>query len=114
MLVVDDEIDIQHAVRRVFRHNEVVTASTGAEALAILCGDEHFDAVVCDVSMPGMNGAELFAAVEAIRPEVASRFVFLTGSVLRDPLGSSSAVLVMEKPFDNDQLRLAVLTASRR
>ena len=60
ILCVDDE-DIPRTLRKIILQKkgyEVVTASTGKEALAILA-TRHFDLVLTDQIMPGMMGTEL-------------------------------------------------------
>ncbi len=64
VLVVDDEEALRRAYARRLSEAgyEVVEASTGLEALAML-GQGRFDVVLSDVTMPGMTGIELLRAV---------------------------------------------------
>jgi CheY-like chemotaxis protein len=55
-----------------------IVARSGDEALGLLTRDEP-ELVVSDLLMPGLSGRELFAWVQAHRPELAGRFVFVTG-----------------------------------
>ena len=59
ILIVDDDTDIRESTRDViaFWQCVAVTAATGLEALDIL-DHRHVDTVLCDVMMPGMDGAE--------------------------------------------------------
>jgi response regulator RpfG family c-di-GMP phosphodiesterase len=50
--------------------------SSPEEALALL-GNEHFDAIVSDLKMPGMSGMELLSEIQARHPHLA--FVMATG-----------------------------------
>ena len=59
---------------------QVLTASSGREALELLEHDERFDAILCDLMMPGMTGVELYEWLEARLPELAARTVFMTGA----------------------------------
>ena len=65
VLYVDDEPDLLE-VARIFleRHDEfrVGTVTSAERALEILA-KEHYDAVISDYQMPGMNGIELLKAV---------------------------------------------------
>jgi PAS domain S-box-containing protein len=80
VLVVDDEPFVAAAVRRVLEREHDVTVHTRAEdALAAIEGGARFDAIVCDLMMPGMTGMELHAALERAAPEQADRLVVLTG-----------------------------------
>lgn len=40
------------------------------------------DLVLCDVFLPGANGNALHARIAKLRPEIAQRFVFVTGGAL--------------------------------
>ena len=59
ILIVDDSADTVEMLRRLFEMDGavVVTASGAAEALKI-AGQKDFDAVLSDISMPGMDGFE--------------------------------------------------------
>ena len=60
ILIIDDEAAQRSAVARMVERWGFVadTASGGAEALAKL-QESHFDAMVTDLMMPGMDGMEL-------------------------------------------------------
>jgi response regulator RpfG family c-di-GMP phosphodiesterase len=78
VLCVDDEPSIVSALRRLFRTSgyRVVTALSGAEALALL-EREPVDLVFSDMRMPGMDGAQLLEQVHTRWPNTAR--VLLTG-----------------------------------
>ena len=108
VLLVDDEPAVLFTLREVLadRGHEPITAASGREALTKLEGAE---AVVTDLSMPGMSGLELLAA---IRERDASLPV-----VLLTAHGSEKvAVAAMKagaydyatKPFDIDELVVVV------
>jgi two-component system response regulator MprA len=66
ILVVDDEPAVQQALSRAFtleRYN-VELAGDGSHALEILAG-RRFDAVVLDVTMPGVSGLEVCRRLRA-------------------------------------------------
>jgi two-component system, NtrC family, sensor kinase len=110
VLVVDDERDILAVMGRMLRNDyEVVVESDPEKALERLLGPEgHFDVVFCDVIMPKRNGVQLYRAVEAQRPELAARFVMMSGG---DPMGEVREFLMglktprLEKPFEAQQVR---------
>lgn len=66
LLLVDDDHDLLEMLSSIFRragYNELLTASSGAEALAVW-RDRHPDMVVLDVMMPDMDG---FSVLKEIR-----------------------------------------------
>ncbi len=82
VLVVEDEAPLRDLQRRILTRidAEVLTAAASHEATRVLeC--EDVDLVVSDVKMPGGSGLELFRWVEANRPGLVDRFLFVTGDV---------------------------------
>lgn len=81
VLIVEDDPGVRYTLELILgaMGYTVALAGSGDEALPLLT-DGDYAAVVCDVMMPGMQGDELFWACQARRPEIARRFVFLTGS----------------------------------
>lgn len=78
VLLVDDEPNVLTALRRALRGRgfEVRCAGSGAEALVLL-NQEPVDAIISDMRMPGMNGAEFLQASIALAPDAVR--VLLTG-----------------------------------
>jgi len=63
-----------------------------------------------------MTGSQLYERVEARDPELARRFVFLTGGAFTDEAIEflrKVAGPCLDKPFDADQLRRALDWAAR-
>ena len=73
-----------------------------------------YDAVIADVKMPEFSGQELYGRVCQIRPEMARRFLFITGDIdgedTREFLDQSGCSYFM-KPFNLERL-IARLTVS--
>lgn len=72
ILFVDDEPRILAGLRRMLFHLdewEIECAESGYEALEIL-EDEHFDVLVTDMRMPGMDGAALLQEVHSLYPDM--------------------------------------------
>lgn len=81
VLVVDDEPAVLELLAEALgEHADVVTAADGNEAREILRHDAEFDAILCDLMMPGMGGVELFDWVDRARPKLAARMIFMTGA----------------------------------
>jgi CheY-like chemotaxis protein len=86
---------------------KAVGAASGREALARL-QQGQFSAIVCDLHLPdGIGGAEIFDWVGKNRPELAARFLFISGNV-QDPHAietrERTGALFIEKPFRTAQL----------
>jgi PAS domain S-box-containing protein len=80
VLIVDDEPLIVRALGERIAHCATVVGETTPErALARIVAEPPFDAIVCDVMMPGMTGVDLHERVARDRPGMEARFVFITG-----------------------------------
>ena len=80
ILVIDDEADFRTALCSTLQADgfECVTAGDGQEAIAQAL--THYpDIVLCDISMPGMNGFETLMSFRAHDKLMAVPFIFLTG-----------------------------------
>ncbi len=110
VLVVDDEPLVGRGVRRTLMGHEVVFVQTAGEALALLREGQPFDAILCDLMMPEMDGAEFFSQLEKHSPQLLPKVMFLTaGAFTRDAqafLDSGKAWLA--KPYESDELRRAI------
>lgn len=118
ILVIDDEPLILASIRKALRHYEVVTAEGGAKALELLgAPDASYDLLVCDLVMGRVNGQDVFRWIREKRPELESRFVFMTAGAftreVRDFL-SSVGNPVLHKPFDTKTLRWMIAQQLRR
>lgn len=84
ILVVDDDAAVATMLSRALsRHGfKIDTARTGDEALA-KAAETRYDAAVLDLVMPGRDGADLSAALQAKTPGLT--VAFLTGYA-RSPL----------------------------
>jgi CheY-like chemotaxis protein len=109
VLVVDDEPAIGRTISAMLgKTHRVSTVATGDEALLRLRDGEHFDLVLCDLMMPGTSGIELYETMARERPEVAERFVFITGGPVTERAQAFCARMVgrtLAKPFGPKELR---------
>jgi CheY-like chemotaxis protein len=106
VLVVDDEADIRDSLRDALEDAgyAVVLAANGRDALAVLPSLKPPCAVILDMIMPVMNGAELYAAMQA-EPRFAEIPVVVSTS---DASRAPSGVLIMKKPLHLDRLLSAL------
>lgn len=83
VLVVDDDPVFSRTIRRSLKPHDVRTCAAASEAQALLLETPYTpDLVLCDVFLPGANGNLLHSRVAKHRPEIARRFVFVTGGAL--------------------------------
>jgi signal transduction histidine kinase/CheY-like chemotaxis protein len=118
VLIVDDDPMVAGALARTVARlgHDCTTADSGAMALARMRA-EPFDLVLCDLMMPGISGAELYAQVAALDPALAERFVFITGGAFTDAthrLVAEGSRPVLTKPPDLAALRQHLADAARR
>jgi CheY-like chemotaxis protein len=88
------------------------TASLGAEALA-LTAQRSYDLVLLDLTLPDMDGSEVYARLVEVAPGLASRVIILTGGAVsvsaRSFLARTSCPVVL-KPFDLESLAREIVT----
>jgi signal transduction histidine kinase/ActR/RegA family two-component response regulator len=83
VLVVDDDPVFSRTIRRSLKPHDVRTCAAASEAQALLLDAGYTpDLILCDVFLPGANGNVLHSRVARQRPEIARRFVFVTGGAL--------------------------------
>ncbi len=82
VLLADDEPALAGAVAETLREVgfEVTVARDGQEAL-LLAEAQTFDAVICDLRMPRVDGPTFYRTVQRVSPPQARRVIFVTGDV---------------------------------
>jgi two-component system, cell cycle sensor histidine kinase and response regulator CckA len=104
ILIIDDEPLLGQTLLYAFKgRHDVSICTSGREALTRLETDSSFDLVLCDLMMPDVNGAAVYASVKRDHPELAERFVFMTGGAFttraREFLAQHPGAQ-LEKPFN--------------
>jgi CheY-like chemotaxis protein len=71
VLVVDDEASVRTIAEESLKRAgfEVATASDGEAAIELVRGTA-FDAVLLDLTMPGITGVDVFHAMKRVRPDM--------------------------------------------
>ena len=108
ILLVDDDKQVRRFVGESLRHlkYQVVDVSNGQDALARL-RESHFDLLVVDFAMPGMNGAEVARAAKEMQPSLKVLIVsgYADSAAIEALLGDTP---LLRKPFDVHALSVAV------
>lgn len=109
ILVVDDELSLRMVLGRgLTRYGfDVFLEKSAADALAQLAARGGFEAVVTDISMPGMSGVDL--AEEVVRCYPGTPVLFVTASAAPDQLLQNPLVRLLHKP-----VRIGDIVASVR
>jgi len=109
ILVVDDEPIIAQLIADVLSAEGygVDTAPDGRAALEHI-GRRSYHLILSDLRMPGIDGVGLLREVERRHPDLARRFVFITGTSEHTDyydLIAALAVPVLTKPFNMADLQ---------
>ncbi len=78
ILLVDDEIEVLNALRRILRGRDIDTALSGQQALEIMEQSGPHALIISDLKMPGMDGGTLLAKVQERYPDTVR--IMLTGT----------------------------------
>lgn len=99
VLVVDDEAGMRDTLTDILvdAGYEVSSAGDGEGALAVLRSG-HFDAVVMDIRMPGMDGVSVLVEIGPPPPPVIMMTAYALEEQLRRAV-ASHAFAVVHKPF---------------
>lgn len=112
MLVVDDEPDIRETLAEILEHYGFLVdiAANGQEALARI-EDNAYDGILSDIRMPGLNGMEFYRRLRSCNPDLADRFVVVTGDDLSGSVRAfldETGVPFIEKPFGPADVRRVI------
>lgn len=105
ILVVDDEDDIRNIVQAALEDLggwQTLGAASGVEALR-LARQGAIDAILLDISMPDMDGFELFEQLQAHPSTQGVPVIVLTSKVLardRDRFATLNVMGLITKPFN--------------
>ncbi|NCG20925.1 MAG: response regulator [Rhodobacterales bacterium] len=106
ILIIDDMPQVARILARMLRSHDVTTVHKSDEALKHM-QDTDFDVILCDIMMPGMTGLQLRTAIQATRPALAQRFIFVTGGIFSEVEHKSaieSACPIVQKPVNRKEL----------
>ena len=114
-LVIDDEMEILNLV-------SVVLAKTGATVVVLqdparldsilnsTSNQDPFDAVLCDLKMPGQDGLAVLRTLRERQPALARKFLLMTGNLADADKAQIEleGVRILPKPFTLTNLRTMI------
>jgi two-component system response regulator PrrA len=115
ILVVDDEDAVRDPIVKYLRRRGAVVfeARDGQEGYEGAIREQPH-AIIADLRMPKLDGAGLYAALRASRPDLADRTIILSGDLSQ--LGSAFPVpehRVLVKPAELREIEAAILAVTR-
>jgi len=111
ILLVDDELNILHALQRSLRQfckekGLQIDLCTSPQAAIQKVSDTRYDFVISDYHMPGMNGVDLLRVVKELQPETVR--LMLSGSAdfntIMGAVNEAEVFRYIVKPWDNVEL----------
>jgi DNA-binding NtrC family response regulator len=112
VLVIDDDPLIARAIARTLAaEHDVLVRASARDALEGILAGERYDLVLCDLSMPGMDGVGFYERVNAVAPDLLERVVVMTGGAFTPrhlAFLEETTVPRLEKPFLITELRALV------
>ncbi len=114
ILIIDDERAIRYSLKEILEMEEyqVETAENGAEGIE-KAEKEKFDAIFCDIKMPGMDGIEVLETL--LRDGVESPMIMISGHADIDIAVScikKGAFDFIQKPLDLNRILITLKNAT--
>lgn len=110
LLIVDDNPSVRDSLRMLLeRRGYIVQVASGGFQAIALAAEQHIDAAIIDVNMPGMNGLVVCRTLRSRASEAGWNFPvwMMTGArtpELERAAQESGALCVLTKPFDYAEL----------
>jgi DNA-binding NtrC family response regulator len=116
ILVVDDEESVRDSLSNWFLEDgyQVECAENAKKAL-LLIESSHFDIILADIKMPGMDGLEMLKRIKALKQDaiviMMTAFATVNTAVMALKDGAYDYVT---KPFDPDDLSHLIRNATKQ
>lgn len=116
ILIIDDERPIRSTLKDILEYEKIKVseAEDGKKGVALF-EKEDFDAVLCDIKMPGMDGIEVLEKLQGINPDIP--VIMISGHGTIETAVESlklGAYDYISKPPDLNRLLVAVRNALDR
>jgi DNA-binding response OmpR family regulator len=115
ILLVEDETMYAELLKEYLESYDysVIVAPDGVQGLKKVM-EKDFDLVICDLLMPNLPGDMFYVAVQRVKPQLAKRFIFITGHQ-NDPsvaeFVKKTKSLTLFKPFEMHVLLETIMAA---
>ena len=112
ILIVDDEHDLAEMIRYIleFKGHEAKSVLNGYKAIEEI-KTTHYDLVLMDIRMPGINGVEAFLKIKEIDPSI--KVIMMTGfsvdTLIKEAIRQGASGCI-NKPFGPEKLIAAIDT----
>ncbi len=116
ILLIDDERSIRNTIKEVleFEKFEVETAEDGEQGLELF-KSTPFDAILCDIKLPRIDGHEIFKMIHELNPDIPIIMISGHGTIeTAVDLIKNGAYDYLEKPIDLNRLLITVKNASEK
>ena len=113
ILVVDDEQSIRNTLKEILEYEDfkVDLASEGLQAVDLV-EKNRYNAILCDIKMPGMDGIEVLEKIMAINPDVPVIMISGHGNIdTAVEAIKKGAYDFIEKPLDLNRLMVTIRNA---
>ncbi len=109
VLIIEDEADVSSIIQNVLKLGQIESdvAATGKEALQKL-QTHTYHGFVLDLTLPDIQGKELYQQIVSQHPELKGKFLFTSGYNLDEELEAiiqESGSRFMQKPFQLMELK---------
>ena len=113
ILLVDDELLLLYSLRRMLDDLYDVTIALGGKKAIDIINKEAvpFDLILSDVSMPDINGVNLYLYIAEHHPGLEKKIIFMTGGPMSDYLDDffvKNKTVCLRKPFEYESLRQVI------
>jgi DNA-binding NtrC family response regulator len=115
ILLVEDDLGFAEIVKEYLETfgYSVTIAGDGVQGLKRIM-EKDFDVVLCDLLMPNLPGDMFYVAVERVKPQLAKRFIFITGHQNHPKISEfvkKVRALTLFKPFEMHLLQETIQAA---
>jgi DNA-binding NtrC family response regulator len=113
LLVIDDDRVIRETLQTVFSNTYHCDISDGSEHVLASLDTREYDAIITDVSMPGVDGLQVLKRIQARHHKIPVIVISGNGDQFKDLFLEMGVFAYFTKPFLLNDLESAVEQALR-